>query len=85
SQDRSGGDGGGGGGRGQGGAVIHKLGQMVRNITNQHPFFHVEGLQAGQEFALVVRVTNEEGISPPVVLSAFTLKDNAHPVIGGES
>ncbi|XP_069176215.1 uncharacterized protein [Procambarus clarkii] len=42
----------------------------------------VGGLQSGQEFALVVQVSNEEGVSPPVVLSAFTLKDNAQTVIG---
>ncbi|XP_071516629.1 uncharacterized protein [Panulirus ornatus] len=78
----------GGGSRGgqhkqQGGKVVHSLGQLVRNLTTTSPFFVVGGLQAGQEFALVVRVSNEEGVSPPVVLSAFTLKDNAQTVIGG--
>ncbi|XP_068234650.1 uncharacterized protein [Palaemon carinicauda] len=58
------------------------LGYFVRNVTNSSPYFVVGGLHSGQEFTLLVSVSNEEGISPPVVLSAFTLKDNAQTVIG---
>nr|XP_045625451.1 uncharacterized protein LOC123774836 [Procambarus clarkii] len=65
-----------------GGGAVHTLGQLVQNTTTTSPFFVVGGLQSGQEFALVVQVSNEEGVSPPVVLSAFTLKDNAQTVIG---
>lgn len=42
----------------------------------------VSGLRAGREFALVVRAAGDEGVSPPVVLTAFTLTDNAQTVIG---
>ena len=42
----------------------------------------VSGLQAGREFVLVVRAIGDEGLSPPVVLTAFTLTDNAQTVIG---
>ncbi|XP_066978031.1 uncharacterized protein [Macrobrachium rosenbergii] len=65
-----------------GGLPSSTLGHFVRNVTNSSPFFVVGGLQSGQEFTLLVSVSNEEGISPPVVLSAFTLKDNAQTVIG---
>lgn len=45
----------------------------------------MSGLRAGREFALVVRAAGDEGVSPPVVLTAFTLTDNAQTVIGEET
>lgn len=45
----------------------------------------VRGLRAGREFALVLRAAADEGVGPPVVLTAFTLTDNAQTVIGKET
>lgn len=42
-------------------------------------------MRAGREFALVVRATADEGVGPPVVLTAFTLTDNAQTVIGKDN
>ncbi|KAK8400313.1 hypothetical protein O3P69_003185 [Scylla paramamosain] len=58
------------------------LGTLMQNLTTTSPVFIVSGLLAGREFVLVVRATGEEGMSPPVVLTAFTLTDNAQTVIG---
>lgn len=44
----------------------------------------MRGLRAGREFALVLRAAADEGVGPPVVLTAFTLTDNAQTVIGKE-
>ncbi|XP_063874160.1 WAG22 antigen-like [Scylla paramamosain] len=69
-----------------GGKDVHPpLGQLMRNLTNHKPAFTVTGLQAGQEFSLVIQASNREGSSPPTVLSAFTLRDNAQTVIGVSS
>ncbi|KAF2366114.1 Immunoglobulin-like domain [Trinorchestia longiramus] len=62
-------------------SVLTTLGDLVRNITSTEPFFIIGGLKGGREFAVVVSAANAEGVSPPVALSAFTLKDNAQTVI----
>ncbi|KAG0719418.1 Neuronal growth regulator 1 [Chionoecetes opilio] len=58
------------------------LGTLMRNLTSASPLFLVSGLKAGREFALVLWAAGDEGVSPPVVLTAFTLTDNAQTVIG---
>ncbi|XP_063872966.1 uncharacterized protein LOC135107236 [Scylla paramamosain] len=71
-----------GGGRGGHASVSPTLDKLLRNLTSSSPVFLVSGLRAGREFVLVVRAAGDEGVSPPVVLTAFTLTDNAQTVIG---
>ncbi|MPC44198.1 hypothetical protein E2C01_037864 [Portunus trituberculatus] len=71
-----------GNGRGGHASVSPILDKLLRNLTSSSPVFLVSGLRAGREFVLVVRAAGDEGVSPPVVLTAFTLTDNAQTVIG---
>ena len=44
--------------------------------------YSVTGLKSGREFAVVIRASNTEGMSPPSVLSAYTLRDTAQTLKG---
>ncbi|CAL4116634.1 unnamed protein product, partial [Meganyctiphanes norvegica] len=57
------------------------LGPLVANITNNQPHFLVRGLAPGK-FTLIIRASNEMGVSPPMVTTAFLSKDISQPVIG---